>query len=60
MKNYHISFEYLGEKYSIDCVAFDKGITYKNSLTIYIKDAFRIVLDLFNIKNLIVTPLTGD
>lgn len=52
MNNYHISFEYFGDKYDIDCIAFDKGITYDECLTIYIKDALRIVVDLFNVKNL--------
>ena len=57
MNNYHISFEYFGEKYDIDCIAFDKDVTYKECLTIYIKDAFRIVVDLFNVKNLNITPI---
>lgn len=57
MNNYHISFEYYGEKYDIDCIAFDKGVTYNECLTIYIRDAFRIVLDLFNVKNLNITAI---
>lgn len=57
MNNYHISFEYFDEKYSIDCIAFDKDITYEGCLTIYVKEAMRIVVDLFNVKRLIITPI---
>lgn len=57
MNNYHISFEYFGDKYDIDCIAFDKGVTYVDCLTIYVKDALRLVVDLFNVKNLIVTAI---
>lgn len=57
MNNYHISFEYFDEKYEIDCIAFDKDVTYKKCLTIYVKDAFRIVVDLFNVKNLCITAI---
>lgn len=57
MNNYHISFEYFGDKYDIDCIAFDKDVTYSDCLTIYIKDALRLVVDLFNVKNLNVTPI---
>lgn len=52
MNNYHISFEYFGDKYDMDCIAFDKSITYDECLTIYVKPAFRIVVDLYNVKNL--------
>ena len=52
MNNYHISFEYFGEKYDFDCIAFDQNITYEGCLTVYIRDAFRIVVDTFNVKNL--------
>lgn len=57
MNNYHISFTYFDEKYEIDCIAFDKDVTYEGCLTIYIKDAFRIVVDLFNVKDLKITPI---
>ena len=57
MNNYHISFEYFGEKYDMDCIAFDKGVTYSDCLTIYVKPAFRIVIDLFNTKNLVITAI---
>lgn len=57
MNNYHISFEYFGDKYDIDCIDFDKGVTYADCLTIYVKDALRLVVDLFNVKNLIVTSI---
>lgn len=57
MNNYHISFEYFGYKYDIHCIAFDKGVTYPDCLTIYVKDALRLVVDLFNVKNLNVTPI---
>lgn len=57
MNNYHISFEYFGDNYDIDCIAFDDGITYQNCLTIYVKNALRIVVDNFSVKNLKITPI---
>lgn len=57
MNNYHISFEYFGESYELDCIAFDQNITYKNCLTIYVKDMFRIVVDMYNVKNLKITAI---
>ena len=57
MKNYHISFEYFNEQYDLDCIAFDMGITYKDCLTIYVKEAMRIVVDIYNVKNLKILPI---
>lgn len=57
MNNYHISFEYFGENYDLDCIAFDQDVTYKGFLTIYIKEAFRIVVDMFSVKNLVITAI---
>ena len=52
MNNYHIVFDYFGEHYELDVIAFDEGITYEGCLTIYPKAGLRIVADLINIKNL--------
>lgn len=52
MNNYHISFNYLGSKYDLDVIAFDRGITYEDCLTMYPRDGFRIVVDLAMVKDL--------
>lgn len=57
MNNYHISFTYYGEVVDTDCIAFDKGVTYPECLTIYIKEAYRIVVDLFAVKDLKISPI---
>lgn len=57
MNNYHLEFDYFGEHYSMDAIAFDRGVTYPECLTIYPRPAFRIVCDLFNIENLKIEPI---
>lgn len=57
MNNYHIEFDYFGDHYAMDAIAFDHGVTYKDCLTIYPRPAFRIVCDLFNISNLKIEPI---
>lgn len=57
MNNYHITFDYFGEHYDVNVIAFDRGVTYEGCLTLYPKDGLRIVADLINIKNLKIEPI---
>lgn len=52
MNNYHITFDYFGEHYDVNVIAFDRGVTYEGCLTIYPKEGLRIVADLYNVSNL--------
>lgn len=57
MPNYHISYSYFGEEWDVDIIAFDIDITYKGFLTFYIREGFRVIADMDNVKDLVITPI---
>ena len=42
----------MAKLYDLDVIAFDRGITYEDCLTMYPRDGFRIVVDLAMVKDL--------
>ena len=56
--NYHITLETLdNEKLDVDCIAYDRSITYPNCLTIVIQSNYKVVIDLDNIKCISITAI---
>lgn len=54
---YTIRFLYNGVRYEHDVFAFDFGVTYPDCLTMYFKDASRIVVDEEGLEDVEITTI---